>query len=73
MGPETESHRILHGRYELRAELGRGGMGRVWSAHDHQLNRTVAVKEILLGPGVDEAERTRLAARGPHKEPRGFL
>ncbi|GAB2501186.1 serine/threonine-protein kinase [Nocardiopsis aegyptia] len=67
MGSETEPHRTLRGRYALRAEIGRGGMGRVWSAHDHQLNRTVAVKEILLGPGVDEAERTRVAARA-HRE-----
>lgn len=59
----ADSQRTLHERYELRAQVGRGGMGRVWKAHDTRLNRTVAVKEILLGPGLDEDDRTRMAAR----------
>ncbi|WP_236574553.1 serine/threonine-protein kinase, partial [Nocardiopsis sp. FR26] len=59
----SEPHRVLRGRYQLLAEIGRGGMGRVWRAHDTELNRTVAVKEILLGPGLDEAERERMAGR----------
>jgi hypothetical protein len=29
------------GRYEIRSQLGKGGMGEVYLAHDMQLDRTV--------------------------------
>src|SRR5262249_9144964 len=35
------------GRYELREEIGRGGMGAVFRAHDPNLNRSLAVKVLL--------------------------
>ncbi len=35
------------GRYEVREELGRGGMGRVLKAYDPSLDRDVAIKLIL--------------------------
>ncbi|MBQ9069411.1 MAG: protein kinase, partial [Eggerthellaceae bacterium] len=40
------------GPYELRGELGRGAMARVWRAWDPNLEREVAIKEPLFGPGV---------------------
>lgn len=42
------------GRYEIRAELGRGGMARVFSALDTQLQRTVAIKVLAAQLSLDD-------------------
>ena len=47
------------GDYELLEEIGRGGQGVVYRAHQKSLNRTVAVKVIGLGPWTTEAHLKR--------------
>src|SRR5690606_8775171 len=66
---------LLSGRYRIRSELGRGGMGTVWRAYDELPDREVAVKglsvpysspeqrEVLIERTMREA---RIAARLHH-------
>ncbi|WP_326568189.1 serine/threonine-protein kinase [Amycolatopsis rhabdoformis] len=72
----SDEGRLVAGRYRIIGRIGTGAMGAVWQAHDEVLGRTVAVKQLLMQPGLDEhdaedaRQRTmregRIAARLHH-------
>lgn len=46
-------------RYRLERRIGRGGAGAVWRAHDENLDRKVAVKQIAIASDTEARSRGR--------------
>ncbi|MFI5775666.1 serine/threonine-protein kinase [Nocardia sp. NPDC051570] len=57
------SDRLIAGRYRLGDPIGTGAMGVVWRASDVRLRRTVAVKQLLLAPGLTRSQAVEAKMR----------
>jgi serine/threonine-protein kinase len=51
------------GRYSIIRELGRGAMGRVYLAHDPEIDRNVAIKTVQILDSLPQSEREKARER----------
>jgi eukaryotic-like serine/threonine-protein kinase len=61
-GVSETGGRDFHAEYELLGEIGRGGMGVIYKAHQPRLNRVVAIKVIHAAALAGDAARRRFEA-----------
>jgi serine/threonine protein kinase len=61
--PLANAGLVVGDRYELRSQIGLGAMGAVWLAQDRRLGRSVALKQVVLEPGLDAREATEARQR----------
>ncbi|RBM13564.1 serine/threonine protein kinase [Prauserella sp. PE36] len=59
----SDEGRLVAGRYRVIKRIGTGAMGAVWQAQDEVLHRTVAIKQLLLQPGLEDHEAEDARAR----------
>lgn len=51
------------GRYEMKGEIGRGAMGKVYRAYDHKMERMIVLKEIRMDKAHDHEAYDKLKKR----------
>ncbi|MBN1350246.1 protein kinase [candidate division KSB1 bacterium] len=54
---------LIQDRYEVKSEIGKGAMGKVYKAYDHKMDRTVVLKEIRMDLDLGKMELEKLKRR----------